>query len=162
MRAPSLRILAMAAAVAVGLVAAAPAGAATAQRCDRLRGTVKLNDGKIKVVERKVNDRRLKGRRLLATPRQGVHDRRARHAEEPGGRPQLGRLQARPARGPLPAGEALLRRRRRADPGENVCGGTEGVAFDATPPVEPGGGFAILYAHLASAHQPNEGETHHA
>jgi hypothetical protein len=58
-----LALLATAAVATAGLAAAAPANAAVGKTCNKLRGTTSLKTSAIKVVEVKVNDKRLKGRR---------------------------------------------------------------------------------------------------
>ena len=68
--------LLVAAAVAVAATAvAAPASAAVAERCDQLRGKTKIKTAKIRVVEIRARDGRLKGKRAYGCvrPRGKVH-----------------------------------------------------------------------------------------
>lgn len=173
-----IRRLTLLALLATGaLAAAAPAQAAKPQRCNTLQGTVKLRTSTIKVVERKVNDRKLLGFRLFgcALPRgrvfrigeRGVPKRRVGDPNSVGY--QLGehagtllRIQRSFGDGIAQIqtiGESVVdlydgtnRRFFTGDYGESVCAGTEGVASDSTPPVarvvlDPGGTFAVLYAN---------------
>jgi hypothetical protein len=175
MRTPPLHLLAVAS-VAAGLAAAAPAGAA-AQRCNELRGTTKVDDGRIKVVEKKVNDRRLKGRRAFgcSLPRGRVYTVGERGT--PKNRPgdpnsvfyELGQRAGRQleVRRTFGDGIAQIQSIRasvmdlsdgsnrtffRGEFGESLCAGTEGTSSSDTPPVrrlvlEPAGGFAVLYGN---------------
>jgi len=169
--------LAALAAVAAVLLAAAPAQAAGPQRCHQLRGALKLQTRTIKVVERRVNDRRLKGGRLLGcvlprgrvftvgergTPKRRVGDPNSVDYS-------LGRFAGTFVRVERSFGDGIAqikdiresimdlsdgsnRRFFAGAYGENVCQGDEGVWSRRTPPVarlvlRASGAFAVLYAN---------------